>query len=84
VEQISELTDHIKVQSYLQSLDAVESVRLVLISQDNVTYRLKLRNSTEDLSRLIELSYVLEQIDLPQINTATDDQTILMNYRFIR
>ena len=84
VEQVSELTGHIKVQSYLQSLDAVESVRLVLISQGSVTYRLKLRNSTEDLSRLIELSYVLEQLDLPQINAATDDQTILMHYRFIR
>ncbi|MBT3204611.1 MAG: DUF2066 domain-containing protein [Gammaproteobacteria bacterium] len=84
VDQVTELTDHIKVLSYLQSLDAIESVRLVLIKQGSVTYRLKLRNSTDDLSRLIALSYVLEQLELPQINAATDDQTILMNYRFIR
>ena len=83
VDQMTQLRDHIKVLSYLQSLDAVESVRPVLISQDSVTYRMKLRNSTEDLSRLIALSYVLEQLDLPQINAATDDQAIIMNYRFV-
>ena len=84
VDQVMQLTDHIKVLSYLQALDAVESVRPVLIAEDSVTYRVKLRNSTEDFSRLIALSYVLEQLELPQINAATDDQAILMNYRLVR
>jgi len=84
VDHMTELTDHIKVLSYLQSLDAIESVRLVLIAEDKVTYRVKLRNSSEDLSRLIALNYMLEQLELPQINAATDDQTIIMNYRFMR
>lgn len=84
VDQVEQLTDHTKVLSYLKSLDAVESVRPVLIVQDSVTYRLKLRNSTEDFSRLIALSYVLEQLELPQINAATDDTAILMNYRLVR
>ena len=84
VDQMTELGDHIKVLSYLQSLDAIESVRLILIDQDKVTYRIKLRNASEDLSRLIALSYVLEQLELPQIDAATDDQSIIMNYRFIR
>lgn len=84
VDQVAGITDHIKVQAYLQSLDAVESARLVLIDNDKVTYRVKLRNTADDLHRLITLGYVLEQVDLPQINAATDDQTVLMNYRLIR
>lgn len=84
VDQMSEITDHIKVQNYLRSLDAVESARLVLIENDKVTYRVKLRNTAGDLHRLITLGYVLEQLELPQINAATDDQTVIMNYRLIR
>lgn len=84
VDHMTELGDHIKVLSYLQSLDAIEIARLVLITEDKVTYRLKLRNSSEDMSRLIALSSVLEQLELPQVNVATDDPSIIMNYRFIR
>ena len=84
VDQMTALPDHIKVLKYLQSLDAVEAARLVLIEQDRVTYRVKLRNTAEDLSRLIALGYVLEQLDLPQINAATDDQTVMMSYRLIK
>jgi hypothetical protein len=84
VDQVAAITDHITVQAYLQSLDAVESARLVLISDNKVTYRIKLRNTADDLHRLIMLGYVLEQLDLPQINAATDDQTVIMNYRLIR
>ncbi len=84
VDQIMQLTDHIKVLSYLKSLDAVETVRPVLFSEKAVTYRMKLRNSVEDLSRLIALSFVLEQIDLPQIDAASEDQTVILNYRLIQ
>lgn len=84
VDQVAGISDHIRVQSYLQSLDAVEFARLVLIDEDKVTYRIKLRNTAEDLHRLITLGYVLEQLDLPQINAATDDQTVIMNYRLMR
>lgn len=84
VDRITQLADHIKVLSYLQTLDAIESARLVLINEDRVTYRVKLRNTAKDLSRLISLGYVLEQLELPQINAATDDQTVLMNYRYIQ
>lgn len=84
VHQLSALADHIKVQAYLQTLDAIESIRLVLIDQDRLTYRLKLRNTTQDLSRLISLSNVLEQMELPQVDASTEDQAIIMNYRFIQ
>lgn len=84
VDQMMQVSDHIKVLSYLQSLDAIESVRPVLISENRVTYRVKLRNTAEDLARLISLGYVLEQLELPQINAATDDQTVTLNYRLIR
>jgi hypothetical protein len=84
VDQVNAITDHIKVHTYLQSLDAVETVRLVLIEEDKLTYRVKLRNTADDLHRLINLGYVLEQLELPQINAATDDQTVIMNYRYLR
>lgn len=84
VDQINAVTDQIKVLSYLQSLDAIEAARLVLIEGDMVTYRVKLRNTADDLHRLISLGYVLEQLELPQINAATDDQTVTMRYRYLR
>jgi hypothetical protein len=83
VDQMNALTDHIKVQAYLQSLDAIEAVRLVLIQQDKVTYRVNLRNSSEDLSRLIGLSNVLEQLELPQIDATTENREIIMTYRLV-
>ena len=72
------------MQAYLQSLEAIESARLIHINQHNVTYKIKMHNTSEDLTRLISLGNVIEQVDLPQINAATDDQTIIMSYRLIR
>ena len=84
VDQVATLQDHVRVLAYLQSLDVVASARLVLIDGARASYRLKLRNSSDDLSRLIGLSSVLEQIDLPQIDASSGDQTIHMNYRLLR
>ena len=84
VDDVVELKDQIKLQSYLQSLEAIERAQLVHIKQHSVTYKVKMHNTTEDLSRLIMLGNVIEQVDLPQINAANDDQTILMSYRLIR
>jgi len=53
-----------------------------MISEDVVTYRLKLRNDTEDLQRLIEFSEVLEQEDFPQLSTQ-GEELIILNYSFI-
>lgn len=78
------LADHVRVLTYLQSLDVVASARLVLIHEDRVTYRINLRNSADDLSRLIALGNLLEQQDLPQINAASDDRTVIMDYRLIK
>jgi hypothetical protein len=62
----------------------VESVRLVLIQGNMLTYRVKLRNSLQDLQQLISLGSQLEQLELPQVNAASDEQTVMMNYRLIR
>jgi len=72
----------ISVQKYLQSLNAVDSVRVAMINQDVVTYRLNLRNDPEDLQRLIEFGEVLEQEDFPQVDTR-GAETIILNYSFI-
>ncbi len=83
VDQMTGLASHVQVLRYLQSLDAVESARPVLFDQDRVLYRVRLRNSSDDLSRLIALGSMLEQLDLPQIDATTDEQIVRMNYRLI-
>jgi hypothetical protein len=72
----------IKVQKYLKSLSVVDSVRVAMVNEDVITYRLKLRNDPEDLQRLIEFGEVLEQEDFPQVNTQGEAQ-IILNYSYI-
>ena len=84
VERIDQVVDHTRVLVYLQSLDAVETARPVLIHEDRVTYRVSLRNSVEDLQQLISLGNTLEQLDLPAVDTTREDDTVLLNYQFIR
>ena len=72
----------IRVQQYLKSLNVVESVRVAMINQDVITYRLQLRNDPEDLQRLIDFGDILEQEDFPQVNTQGDEQ-IILNYSYI-
>ncbi len=84
VEDVDLLTDHTRLLAYLQSLDAVEAARLVLIHEDRATYRVSLRNSVEDLQRLISLGSILEQLDLPSVDTTSDDSTVLLNYQLLR
>ena len=63
-------------------MSVVDSVRVSLVSADEVTFKIKLRNSSEDFQRLIELGEVLEQLELPQVNTQ-DDSRIILNYAYI-
>lgn len=72
----------ISVQTYLRSLNAVESVQVSLISNEEVTFYLKLRNSSADLQRLIDIGNILEQQDLPQFN-AQSDGGVVINYDYI-
>ena len=72
----------IRVQKYLKSLNAVDSVRVAMVNRDVVTYRLELRNDPEDLQRLIEFGEVLELEDFPQLRTQGEEQ-IILNYSFI-
>ena len=60
----------------------VDSVRVTLISDDVVTYELKLRNDAEALQRLIEFGEVLEQDELPQVYAQSESQTVL-TYSYI-
>jgi len=82
VSAMPEFKQVISVQRYLESLAVVDSVRVSLISDDVVTFKLKLRNDPEDLQRLIELGEMLEQLDLPQLN-AQDDSQVILNYLYI-
>jgi len=82
VSALEGIDDLIAVQKYLKSLNVVDSVRVAMINQDVITYRLKLRNDPEDLQRLIEFGEVLEQEDFPQVNTQGEAQ-IILNYSYI-
>ena len=82
VSSVDGIDNLIAVHKYLQSLNVVESVRVAMVNQDVVTYRLSLRNDPQDLQRLIEFGNVLEQEDFPQLDTQGGDQAIL-NYSFI-
>jgi uncharacterized protein len=84
VDEVTGIADYQRILSYLQSLDAVESARVVLIQGNLVTYRVALRNSLQDLQQLISLGSQLEQLELPQVDATSQDQTVLMNYRFLR
>jgi uncharacterized protein len=84
VDGITGVAGYQRILSYLQSLDAVESVRLVMIHENQVTYRVSLRNSLQDLQQLISLGYLLEQMELPQVDATSAEQTVLMNYRLLR
>ncbi|MCP4188156.1 MAG: DUF2066 domain-containing protein [Gammaproteobacteria bacterium] len=82
VSAVSGINSLIAVQQYLQSLNVVDSVRISLVDQDVVTYRVRLRNDVEDLQRLIEFGEVLEQEDFPQLNVRNQD-AITLNYGYI-
>ncbi len=82
VSELEGIDKLIKVQQYLKSLNVVDNVRVAMISEDVVTYRLKLRNNPEDLQRLIEFGEVLEQEDFPQLSTQGEEM-IILNYSFI-
>ena len=72
----------ILVQNYLGSLNVVESVRVALVSGEEVTFYLKLKNSAEDLQRLIDIGNILEQQELPQVN-AQSNGGVVISYDFI-
>jgi hypothetical protein len=82
ISSMGDINHLISVQKYLGSLNVVESVRVALVSGEEVTFFLKLRNSAEDLQRLIEIGNVLEQQELPQIN-AQSDGGVVIRYDFI-
>ncbi|MCZ6668462.1 MAG: DUF2066 domain-containing protein [Gammaproteobacteria bacterium] len=82
VSSLTEFKNLISVQKYLESMSVVDSVRVSLVSAHEVTFIIKLRNSSEDFQRLIELGEVLEQLELPQINTR-DDSRVILNYAYI-
>ncbi len=88
VSNVSTLKDYLSVARYLASLAVVEKTQIRQLGNEYVIFSLVLRNSPEELQRLIELSDVLEQIDLPVIDASIESgneempqDTLLLNYR---
>lgn len=82
VSSMQDINHLISVRKYLGSLNVVDSVRVALVSKEEVTFYLKLRNSAEDLQRLIDIGNVLEQQDLPQVN-AQSNGGVVISYDYI-
>jgi hypothetical protein len=82
VSSILDINHLISVQKYLGSLNVVESMRVALVAKEEVTFYLKLRNSAEDLQRLIDIGNVLEQQGLPQVNLQSNGGVVI-SYDFI-
>ena len=84
VEAVTSLDDLLRVSRYLKSLEAIEAVRPQRLEPDRVTFRLRLRNAAQDLSRLIALGDVLEQQELPQVQAGSANALVRMHYRLLR
>ncbi len=84
VDGVNTLDDLLRVSRYLKSLEAIETARPQLVEPERVTFRLRLRNAAQDLSRLISLGDVLEQEELPQIQAGSVNALVQMRYRLLR
>lgn len=72
----------VSAQRYLQTLTAVDGVRLSLIEKDSVTFAVQLKNEIDDLQRLIDFGDVLEQQEYPQLDVQQDD-IVRLSYTYI-
>ncbi len=84
VEDVATLDDLLRVSRYLKSLEAIESLRPRLVEPNRVSFRVRLRNASQDLSRLIALGDVLEQEELPQVQAGASDALVRLRYRLLR
>jgi hypothetical protein len=82
VSSVQNINHLISVRKYLESLNVVESVRVALVSKEEVTFYMKLRNSAEDLQRLIDIGNVLEQQGLPQVDLHSTGGVVI-SYDFV-
>ncbi len=84
VDGVTTLDALLRVTRYLKSLDAIESVRPQRVEPERVSFRLRLRNAAQDLSRLIALGDVLEQQELPQVQAGAVNALVRLHYRLLR
>lgn len=69
VSNVTTLDGYLAVARYFSSLAVVEKTQVKTLSENSATFSLILRNSPDELQRLIELGDVIEQVDLPVIDT---------------
>lgn len=80
VSNIVTLEEYLMVGRYFSNLSVVEKTHVKLLTPNSVSFNLELRNSPAELQRLIELGDVIEQVDLPIIDStvepAIDDEFV--------
>lgn len=69
VNDVTSLDAYLVVSRYFASLAIVEKTQVKTIKENSVAFHLTLRNSPDELQRLIQLSDVIEQVELPVIDT---------------
>lgn len=83
VSGLQSLNDFAKAKQYLQSLAPVKEASIAQIAPDNVTYKVQLVGSMQDLQQVIQLDHVLRAVT----NTALEpssDTTPSLDYQWIR
>ncbi len=81
VANVKSLKSYLFIARYLSSLAVVEKTQLKRLNNEHVLFTLLLRNSPEELQRLIELGDVIEQVDLPVIDVTVErsDEAVSQN-----
>ncbi len=90
ISNINSLQDYLTVLRYFSSLAVVEKTQVKTVTDSTASFNLNLRNSPDELHRLIELGDVIEQVDLPIIDTSIenaedgiDQDSVSLTYRFL-
>ncbi len=90
VSNVTTLESYLTVARYFSSLAVVEKTQVKLLSANSVSFSLTLRNSPDELQHLIELGDVIEQVDLPVIDTTVEileegvaQDALSLTYRFL-
>jgi len=90
IANITSLESYLSVARYLSSLAVVEKTQVRLLTDSTASFSLLLRNSPQELQRLIELGDVIEQVDLPVIDVTVEgleenssQNNLSLTYRFL-
>ncbi|MBL7002965.1 MAG: DUF2066 domain-containing protein [Gammaproteobacteria bacterium] len=82
IDDLTSLQSYQLVSRYFSSLAVVEKVQVKTVTPQSASFYLTLRNSPDELHRLIDLGDVLEQVDLPVIDASEEQPDDLLSFTY--